>query len=111
MVLIDVSTSRPKSTSCGNAGRRPLWLLLSPLLLCILPGAGPAALAAPTSAKEYELKAAYIYNFAKFTRWPNAGESGVPSPLVIGVVGDERVADSLAELTKGRTSRRAAASR
>jgi hypothetical protein len=72
---------------------------LLPLLLCF----GPEVLAGPESAREYELKAAYIYNFAKFTRWPGAGESGVPNPLVIGVLGNERVADSIAALTRGRT--------
>jgi hypothetical protein len=61
------------------------------------------ALAGPASVREDELKAAYIYNFAKFTRWPGVGASGVPNPLVIGVLGDERVADSLAVLTRGRT--------
>lgn len=55
------------------------------------------------SAREYELKAAYIYNFAKFTRWPTSGDAGVPNPLVIGVIGDERIAHSLSVLTKGRT--------
>jgi hypothetical protein len=60
-------------------------------------------LAGPGSAREDELKAAYLYNCAKFARWPGAGDSGVPTPLVIGVLGDERVADSLAALTRGRT--------
>ena len=82
---------------------RRLSLLLLPFLLCIGPFAGPDALAGPASARECELKAAYLYNFAKFTRWPAAGEAGVPNPLIIGVLGDERVADSIAALTRGRT--------
>ena len=53
---------------------RRLSLLFLPLLLCF----GPAALAGSEAAREYELKAAYIYNFAKFTRWSAAGDSGVP---------------------------------
>lgn len=76
--------------------RRGLLLLLLLLL-------GSEVLAGPGSVREDELKAAYIYNFAKFTHWPGVGDSGVPNPLLIGVLGDERVANSLAALTRGRT--------
>lgn len=75
---------------------RRRWFLL--LLFSLL---GSEVLADPGSAREDELKAAYLYNFAKFTRWPGAGD--VPNPLVIGVLGDERVADSISALTRGRT--------
>jgi uncharacterized protein DUF4154 len=76
--------------------RRRLLLLL----FCL---SGSRLLAGSGSAREEELKAAYIYNFAKFTRWPGAGDGGVPNPLVIGVLGDQRVADSISMLTRGRT--------
>ena len=50
---------------------------------------------------EPALKAAFIYNFAKFTEWPTdvvaAGE-----PLVMCVVDDEAVADALERAVKGR---------
>jgi hypothetical protein len=83
--------------------RRLAQLLLVPLLLFIGLGAGPTALAEPGSAREYELKAAYVYNFAKFTRWAGTGDAGVPNPLVIGVFGNPRIAESIAALTRGRT--------
>jgi hypothetical protein len=82
---------------------RRFSLLLAPLLLSFGTGAVSEALAGPGSAREDELKAAYVYNFAKFTRWPGAGDAGVPNPLVIGVLGDERVAQSIAALARGRT--------
>jgi hypothetical protein len=48
------------------------------------------------------LKAAFLYNFAKFTEWP--GEALAPgTPLVLCVVNDRAVADTLASLTKGRS--------
>ena len=84
-------------------GGRKLSLLLLWLLPGLAPGAGPETLAGPASAREYQLKAAYIYNFAKFTRWSAAGEGGVPNPLVIGVLGDERIAASISALTRDRT--------
>jgi hypothetical protein len=82
---------------------RRLALLFLPLLLGLAPGMGSHVLAAPESAREPALKAAYVYNFAKFTRWPGAGESGAPNPLVIGVLGNERVAAAITALTRGRT--------
>ena len=75
-------------------------LVRAVLLGLLLSATMPPAEAAPV--KEYELKAAYIFNFAKFARWSTAGSSGVPNPLVIGVLGDERVASSLAALTRDR---------
>jgi hypothetical protein len=62
----------------------------------------PAPADDAASAREYDLKAAYIYNFAKFTEWPRGSFSDAMSPLVIGVVGDDRVAASLTTLTRGR---------
>ena len=47
------------------------------------------------------LKAAFLYNFAKFTEWPGdalaAGE-----PLVLCVISDRAVDDGLVNLTKDR---------
>src|SRR5262245_31433632 len=37
--------------------------------------------------KEYELKAAFLYNFAQFVDWPPEAFPGVDTPLVIGVLG------------------------
>jgi hypothetical protein len=47
------------------------------------------------------LKAAFIYNFAKFTEWP---ADGLPNaePFVICVLGDSAVADALEQTVKGR---------
>lgn len=48
------------------------------------------------------LKAAYLLNFAKFAEWP-AESMAAGSPLALCIVGDDAVADALAEMTKGRT--------
>lgn len=73
------------------------------LLLLLFAFLGSEVLADTGSVREDELRAAYIYNFAKFARWAGTGDAGVPNPLVIGVLGDQRVADSLTALTRGRT--------
>jgi hypothetical protein len=62
-----------------------------------------AAAAEAPSVKEHELKAAYIYNFAKFTTWPATSFSGPAAPLVVGIAGNERVATALANQVRSRT--------
>jgi hypothetical protein len=53
------------------------------------------------SVSEFELKAAFVYNFAKFTEWP--AESLRPGGrLVLCVNGDEGVETALAQATKNR---------
>lgn len=50
---------------------------------------------------EPALKAAFVYNFAKFTDWP---KDAVPAkaPFTICVLGDAAVADAVARLSKDR---------
>ena len=61
-----------------------------------------AARAHTQTATAPELKAAFLYNFAKFVEWPSdAMPAG--TPFVVCVLGDGAVADALEETVKGRT--------
>ena len=40
-------------------------------------------------ASEYKLKAAYIYNIAKFVQWPDGTFATTDAPLHIGIYGDD----------------------
>ncbi|MBN1141146.1 MAG: YfiR family protein, partial [Deltaproteobacteria bacterium] len=44
------------------------------------------------------LKAAYIYNFAKFVEWPAASFNAPDSPLTIAIVGRDPMAEALKTL-------------
>ena len=48
-----------------------------------------------------KVKAAFLYNFAKFTEWP-ADALGPGAPLVLCVVDDLKLAKALEEATAGR---------
>ena len=48
---------------------------------------------------ESELKAAFVYNFAKFVSWP---EESKHKPLEIGILGDPELAATLQELLEGK---------
>jgi hypothetical protein len=49
---------------------------------------------------EPSLKAAFIYNLARYTEWP--GASPASGPFVICVLGDPAVGDALGRAVKGR---------
>ena len=56
-------------------------------------------LACGEEASEYQVKAAYIYNFAKSAEWPPQVFPGVTAPLVIGVFGgSDDFAESLKDM-------------
>jgi hypothetical protein len=59
-------------------------------------------MAAAQDVTESSLKAAFIYNFAKFTEWPtDAIAAG--APLVLCVLGDPAIGGALEQAVKGRT--------
>ena len=59
------------------------------------------SLASAQTATAPTLKAAFLYNFAKFTEW--AADALAPGePLVLCVINDRAVGEMLADLTKGR---------
>jgi len=49
------------------------------------------------------LKAAFIYNFAKFTEWPADVIPAGEAPLVLCVLGDAAIGQALERTVKGRT--------
>jgi hypothetical protein len=61
-------------------------------------GASGAAIAQPV--QEYELKAAYLYNFALFAEWPAAAFAAPASRFAICVLGQSPFGRSLAALER-----------
>ncbi len=68
---------------------RAATLLLAALIVL----AGPRAQADSTVA-EYQLKAAYLFNFAKFTEWP-AAALAAGAPVTVCVTGRDPFGDAL----------------
>lgn len=54
-------------------------------------------------AKEYQIKAAFLYNFTKFVEWPSRCFAAPDAPFVIGVVGRDPFGDELKKLVRDRT--------
>ena len=68
------------------------------LILLLLAG-GHARAQAPT---EYQIKAAFLFNFAKFVQWPERAFAQASSPMVIGVLGDNPFHDDLARTVRDK---------
>jgi len=49
---------------------------------------------------EYEVKAAFLYNFAKFVKWPDSAHG---SPFVVAVMGDDPFGEILDRTFAGKT--------
>jgi hypothetical protein len=82
-----------------GAGPAPPGILLA-CLLCL----GPAA-ANAQSAREAQVKAAFLYNFAQFTEWPPEAFAQPDSPLVIGVLGEDPFGEALDTTIRGEAVR------
>lgn len=65
---------------------------------------GVAWAAAEEPSREYRIKAAFIYNFAKFTRWPAGSFADDEAPLDFCIYGDDPFAGAL-DAVAGRTIR------
>jgi len=90
--------------------RHPRILVSSAFLagLCLAGaglGAAPdaAAAGAPMVASEEKVEAAYLHKFLNYAEWPPAAFPQADSPYVIGVAGDDTVADELARIAAGRS--------
>jgi hypothetical protein len=60
----------------------------------------------PSSAfafEEHEVKAAFIFNFAKFIAWPKPAAFAARERFVFCLVGDDAVGDALSELVRAKT--------
>jgi hypothetical protein len=51
---------------------------------------------------EYRLKAAFLFNFAKFVEWPQQAFAEPKSPIVIGVLGDNPFGTDLEETVRNK---------
>jgi hypothetical protein len=61
----------------------------------------PSVLHAQT--KEYQVKAAFLYNFAQFVAWPETSFTNADEPFRIGVLGDNPFGKDLVETVRGET--------
>ena len=77
-------------------------MLLCTSLMAALHSQGAAAVATDVSpTREFQIKAAFLYNFAQFVDWPPNTFKTPESPLVIGILGQDPFGTFLDDLVKG----------
>lgn len=71
-----------------------LWAVLSAL-------AAPPLAAQTEIPREYQIKAAFLFNFAQFVQWPADSFATADEPFRIGVLGQDPFGDFLEETVSG----------
>jgi len=69
--------------------------ILALVALCI--AFAPVSTASANTSPEYQVKTAYLYNFAKFIQWPEGTFTDTTESIVIGIVGKDPFGPSLDE--------------
>ena len=75
-------------------------MLLAPVLLCAVLG---SAASSDGTGSEYQLKAAFLYNFTKYVKWPERSFESATSPIVVAVVGQDPFGRTLDEALHDKT--------
>jgi hypothetical protein len=73
---------------------------LFPLSLMLLQVSSLAYAKEDSGPEEYQIKAAFIFEFAKFVEWPPAALPKPSSPLIVGVLGENPFHDALEKTIK-----------
>jgi hypothetical protein len=85
------------------AALRTRWRRLAVVLLLALLALRSGVAHADSSSIERQIKAAYLFKFGSYIDWPPAAFHDPASPLVIGIIGADALADELAQMVPGRT--------
>jgi hypothetical protein len=96
----------PGITLAGRAIRGCSWLLVAStlMLLAISPELARDPASETGTPLEYQIKAAFLYNFTGFVEWPPEAALRPTRPLTIGILGKDPFGDSLDKAIKGKTS-------
>lgn len=103
----NTSTSRPAGERPEICPQVPLhrraWIriALGGLALAVLIADSPLARSQAPST-ETKLKAAYLFNFARYTEWPVAAVPESDSPITITILGDDPFGEILDKTVQGR---------
>jgi hypothetical protein len=93
-----------ESAVANVASQAARWLTLTVLValqLASLPARAESA--NPDAVAERRVKAAYLHRFAGYVEWPEGAFARADSPLLVGVWGNDDLAEDLARLVVGRT--------
>lgn len=86
---------------------RLFTLMLVGLAWLFIPGGNPSAASDSLRAThEYKVKAAFMYNFMIYTKWPDSAFKNQRSPIKINIYGPETLSEAFNPLVKKMIGRR-----
>ena len=88
-------------TGAPRLMRSRVLSILSLGLVWLLAGAG--GYAQQSQPTEYQIKAAFLFNFARFVEWPKEALNGATSPMIIGILGENPFREDLARTIGNKT--------
>lgn len=97
----DLLRPRPRISAHGDACARERILAVV-LVAIIMFSLSPMARAQANPRGEYELKAAFLFNFAKFIDWPHGSFASPQSPFTICVLGEDPFGRALDDNLRGK---------
>jgi hypothetical protein len=97
--LTHQSSLRRRQRGRAASALLAFWLAAAGLA----PAVSAHAAEAPLAASEERVQAAYLHKFLNYADWPPASFPHADTPYVIGVAGDDAVADELARIAAGRS--------
>jgi hypothetical protein len=81
-----------------------LYILVVLALALFVGSIVPEALADSARSQEYQIKAAFLYNFIKFVEWPEEKVADSNEPITIGIIGKDPFGNAFEPL-KGRQAK------
>jgi hypothetical protein len=94
--------SRPVARVNASCRRQPAAIGLFAVLFALIAGFGFNGFA-QSQPTEYQIKAAFLFNFAKFVDWPPEAFPATNSPIVIGVMGKNVFGNDLEKTIRDKT--------
>jgi hypothetical protein len=83
--------------------------MVAALRIALILAAGALALAPRGAqaqpAKEYQVKAAFLFHFVQFVEWPPAAFPSADAPICIGILGEDPFGPILEETVRGESVR------
>ncbi len=103
LLLANVRGSRHLSRGEAACLSSLVGVALISLLVC-LGGCAPAVHSQSTATTEYDLKLAFLFNFAKFVEWPPDVFPNEKAPITLCVFGTDPFGRGLDEIVQGKTA-------
>ncbi len=106
MALLTSTTRRNRSACLRQFAAALVALTLYSLLATGASGATATSAGLTSAQREYQIKAVFLLNFARFVDWPATAFATDTAPLELGVLGDDPFGSYLDDAVRGETINR-----